>query len=495
MNLQPAEVTTGLRVAKRVGVERLAFLLVFLLSTLSIISYRFHFFARNYDSFIIKQVIPSSGLQGWLSRSFAFDPTKYDAKQRATLGSPYFPEYDWDDDSVLNSTASDYLGIWYYTREIINGRNPYAISSGMQFISHGKYRKFRWAREVEDPSVPDQFVGILSYPPMGPLLILPFYLPNYFASYALYLLVLHLFMVWLAFGLVKRSPGHRLPVALLATTMFLTSYPLGFLVDRGNIEGSVFILITCGIIAYVRGYYLASAILLGLAASGKVVPAIFLALFLLDGRYKALAVSIMTMCGATLLALLCMHEPLGSLVPQILGHMNEAKFEVGNGILPTRFDHSIFGMLRGLLSLIFHKDRATHLLGRLSPFYTVAILASTALILYFLRRVSITNRVLVLTVLMLSFPQISQDYKLIHLYIPFGMILLGVMHKGWASSAEGATLLILGVIFSPKAYQVGDYGLGSWINGSLLVALIIIGLRARLGNDESEGTRLMPSLS
>ena len=71
--------------------------------------------------------------------------------------------------------------------------------------------------------------------------------------------------------------------------MFLTSYPLDTLVDRGNTEGVVLMVLACGLIAYRGGYTLLSAVLIGLAASPKLAPALFLVLFLLDRRYKAVS--------------------------------------------------------------------------------------------------------------------------------------------------------------------------------------------------------------
>ena len=455
------------RPGRGTGIERLALILIALTASLSLVSYRAHFLARNYDTFIIRQVIPASGLQGWLTRTFGYDPSAYDEGWRATLGSPYFAEYDRGDLGVLNATGSDYLGIWYYTREILSGRNPYADSGYFWLVSHHTY-PFPWARTKSDRGLPDQAVGPLTYPPMGPLLILPFYLPNYFASLALFLAAVHLFVLWLAYLLVRGSPGYRLPVALLALTLFLSSYPLGFLVDRGNIEGAAFILTGLGLLAYGRGRYLASAVLVGLAASGKVIPAVFMALFLLEGRSRALAVSLAVAGGATLGAMLAMHEPLGSLASQILHNMGAVKGEVTSGFHTRHFDHSFFCLLKAGLFSYFPSDRAAHLAARLSPYYTLGILASTAviLLLLLLRRAPFANRVLVLTVMMLAFPQMSGDYKLIHLYIPFGLILLGAVRRGWASSAEVATLVMLGIIFSPKSYQFGQYSIGYLINGA-----------------------------
>ncbi len=134
------DAAAGSRTSRRVGLERLVLVLVMVASSLSLISYRFHFFVRNYDTFIVKQVIPTTGLEGWLARTFGYNSSAYNQKIRATLGSPYYPEYELEDGTESNPTASDYLGIWFYTREIINGRNPYAISQAKQF----RLARFLW---------------------------------------------------------------------------------------------------------------------------------------------------------------------------------------------------------------------------------------------------------------------------------------------------------------------------------------------------------------
>ncbi len=209
-----------------------------------------------------------------------------------------------------------------------------------------------------------------------------------------------------------------------------------------------------------------------LAASGKVLPAILFGLFLLDGRYWALAVAISTMFGANLIAMLCMHAPLGTLIPQILANMDAAKGDFTSGVFRDRFNHSFFGTFRGSAFLTLRSGRAWYLMNFVSRIYTPTILASTGFILVLLRRASFTNRVLVLSAMMLAFPYVSGDYKLIHLYVPFGLVLIGVIRKGWASPAEVAVLLALTLLFSPKSYQLWLlYSVDFLINSFLLATL------------------------
>lgn len=57
----------------------------------------------------------------------------------------------------------------------------------------------------------------------------------------------------------RLSPGHLPQVAVLST--FLLSYPLAFLLDRGNIEVVIWTLVLLGIVVYTRNRMFTSAIL------------------------------------------------------------------------------------------------------------------------------------------------------------------------------------------------------------------------------------------
>ena len=63
---------------------------------------------------------------------------------------------------------------------------------------------------------------------------MPFYNENYFLSFVIYIAVLVAFLAFFGAWLVYRAKGFRVPVFLLLATWFLTSYPLDFLIDRGN---------------------------------------------------------------------------------------------------------------------------------------------------------------------------------------------------------------------------------------------------------------------
>ena len=81
----------------RTSVDRTVLLVIFLTSSLSLISYRFHFLVRNYDTFVIRQLIPASGLQGWLGGSFGYDPSAYAKKAARDAAEPKKTEAKADD--------------------------------------------------------------------------------------------------------------------------------------------------------------------------------------------------------------------------------------------------------------------------------------------------------------------------------------------------------------------------------------------------------------
>lgn len=68
----------------------------------------------------------------------------------------------------------------------------------------------------------------------------------------------------------------------------LCSYPLWFLLDRGNVEMLLFIVLGLFIWAYKEGKLKTAGCLLALAINMKLYPAVFLVLFAADKKYKPL---------------------------------------------------------------------------------------------------------------------------------------------------------------------------------------------------------------
>ena len=76
-----------------------------------------------------------------------------------------------------------------------------------------------------------------------------------------------------------------------------------FLLDRGNIEAVIWVLVLLGIVAYTRNRMLASAILWALAASMKIFPGLLFLLFLARRKYRMFALAVTATVAFAVLAL------------------------------------------------------------------------------------------------------------------------------------------------------------------------------------------------
>ena len=467
----------------RVEFERLVLMLVATLTLATLISWRYHSFFGLYGRFVATQALPATGLDGELKRELPTRPQGLEGELR-NLANPYWPQSTPKFGTLMNPVGSDYLAVWHFVRQTRRGINPYAQTEPVLYNLDEV--KPLGVEVVHDPAAPRQMVaGKFSYLPMGLAALLPFYRSNYFESLALYLGVVHLAFYGLAAWAVVRCKGNRGPALVLAGAVALSAYPLDFLADRGNIEGVVFLLVAAGLLAYRSGLASSSAVLLGLAASPKLAPLVFLGLFVLDRKPRAFALGLATAVGSNLAALAFLHERPVTLVGQIVRNFSEFGRESGGLLETVRYDHSAFNMARGALAMALGPEHIGELSGLLAGPYLVATLVAAAAVTVRLAWMPGLNRVLVLTAMMLAFPYVSGDYKLIHLYPAFGLLVVCAARRGWATRPEAAATLLLALLFVPKTYmlplgQIYD-GFGFLLNGSTLLALIALGLTARLG--------------
>ena len=76
-----------------------------------------------------------------------------------------------------------------------------------------------------------------------------------------------------------------------------------FTADRGNLEGVIALILGTGLVLFVMGRYYGAAVFIGLAASIKPFPGLFLLLLLRKKLYREFAVGVTAMVCTTLLAL------------------------------------------------------------------------------------------------------------------------------------------------------------------------------------------------
>ena len=114
--------------------------------------------------------------------------------------------------------------------------------------------------------------------------------PNPLAAYLTFVLLAFCTATALLSLHVYRMTPKKLPQIAVWATLLL-GFPLMFLLDRGNIEAVIWVLVLLGIAAYTRNRFPASAIFWAIAASMKIFPGLLFVLFLAKRKYRTFALA------------------------------------------------------------------------------------------------------------------------------------------------------------------------------------------------------------
>jgi hypothetical protein len=198
-------------------------------------------------------------------------------------------------------------------------------------------------------------------------------------------------------------------------------------------EICIFLIVAFGILAFLRRHFVLSATLIGVAASMKIFPFVYFALFLSRRKYKELALGVLAYAVTTLASMWLVCPSLPIAYRGVRSGLSAFQYLYILPYLPveTGFDHSIFGFFKALIDFFYGPKMMTpHLLKGYLVFASVAGLA-----LYFfrIRFVPILNQVLCLCIASLLLPPTSHDYTLLHLYVPWGLMVLYAIDQARAN--------------------------------------------------------------
>lgn len=463
-------------------VDRIFLALALCMALGAIVSARYHFFMQNYSPFVMQQVLPATGKMPWAEKALwrAVPLNRVPTARLDTWpwDSPLFRNQHHQYGEALIPIGSDYLGVWHYTRMLLCGMNPYDIN----FYFTYNFQAYNWPM-MKDPKVPAQIVGPLSYPPFAAMVLVPFYSDNYFLSLFKYYLAFGTFLVLGSAWILRRASQARLSLAMLLGTMILTSYPIAMILDRGNIEGILFIFTTLGVIAYLSKRFYLSALLIALAACCKFYPAIFFMMFILDRNWKPLLFGVLSIVGVTLVSFIIINSPVSHTLSMFFSHLggiNEFFLYDGRSI---QFSHTLCTLVSGILFSEVGDPKVQSMLRTFCGFYPYMIGILTLGACLRMRRLDALARVSALTVMMVFFPFFSYDYTLIYLFLPFGLLLVEATQRSSWSLMDVLPLALFGFISIPKQYLVGLFamgpGIGFALNGLALGTLLILTLIQR----------------
>jgi hypothetical protein len=264
------------------------------------------------------------------------------------------------------------------------------------------------------------------------------------------------------------------------------SWPLFVAYWVANIEIVVGILVGWGLYLFITERSWRAATLISIAAAIKIFPFVFLALFLGKRQYKQMAFIIGLAATIDVVALRMIS---GSIPVSAAGISAGLKYLEYVYVLPynwigTGADHSLFALLKSALVVSIHPYPAFGTMVALVRGYTV-LMAVADLSLYFLciRFLPLLNQILCLCILAILTTPLSVDYTLMHLYVPWGMMVLLAI-EAWRDGREipgmkAAFFCFLILMCSLSEFMFHHCIFGGQIKAIALTVLLVIGLRYR----------------
>jgi hypothetical protein len=310
---------------------------------------------------------------------------------------------------------------------------------------------------------------------------------------ALLLLLSLLIAAAFAFRLANTRLG-PLKSGLVAAATILLSYPLLFELRQGNAEFFIFLLVGGAVWCFLHEHWHTAAALIGIAGAMKLFPFVYLGLFLARRRYSVLITSVLTAVVVTLASLRYIEPSIAFAWHGINANLAYYQQTV---VLSIRrelgFDHSLFGLMKtAMVSGHLVAPGKLHLQPILRVYLVIASLGGIALFFLRIQFLPVINQVICLCVASILLPPVSYDYTLLHLYIPWGMLVLfAVQRRDVFTPGLTAVFLCFAVLMSIQTeFIVHGYVHGGQIKAVVLVALMILALMFPFENATLEGSRV-----
>ncbi len=312
---------------------------------------------------------------------------------------------------------------------------------------------------------------------------------NAYVSFLVYTVTIALYVLFYNLkNLLSGSFPKMSPVSLILGLFVLSflSYPVLFTLDRGNVEGFAFILLSLFVYFFRSNKTWISAIFLAAATALKIYPVIFFLLYLSEKRYKDIAIfggTLLVLSGLTYNSLQGITFRFSSFTSIIKSsgdprNTYNALYVIGDG--GAAFCSSAFGALKAAIYAWAPQVSAPRLLLLYRTYYWVSLLLFALVALYIvLVEKELWKKVAILTLSMIFFPFVTADYRLLNLYIPMWLFLNSKERSG----ADLLYSILFALLLIPKAYYPikGDISISVILNPLIisvfLLSMIASGLR------------------
>ncbi len=315
----------------------------------------------------------------------------------------------------------------------------------------------------------------VNYFPLAYLILFPFaFITNKMASY---LCFTSIFLFVFTYMNIKNFSCENLTRLQNFQNIFIlttASYPLITLLDRGNFDMMLFVLFVVFIYSFNSKQYLMSAMILAVMNAIKPFSLIFLVLFLFKKKFKYLLLSTIVSFALIMGSFMVLKGNFFDQISTLIVNLSTIK----SFYVYENFNHR--GMFAGsslfmALKLLFTRFTISSLVLTpvLSKFYTYLSLLITAIVVFFGAKEKIFwKQISLLSLYMLLMPYITNDYKLIFLFVPIWLF----VNAKEKTKFDLAYAILFGLLLIPKNIII-PYSLANlpwWFSASILINPLII---------------------
>jgi len=261
---------------------------------------------------------------------------------------------------------------------------------------------------------------------------------------------------------------------------FLFSFPMFFLIDRGNIAALSFIYLFLALIVFSNKIYYQS-FFIGLAAATKIFPAIFLLKYFFNKEWKALTISLLTIIMVSFFSFILFKgnliETITTYYELLSGHSKKQTFTSGQPIWWTLDLFSFLQIFNGIASdfLKFDFNTINNLFGiHATKVYWFFVIPIFILGSYIARKFDYFNLIVFYILSMIFIQPYSYVYHLSYALIPIVYYMFAVEY---GYKINKYTIILLIILILPKEYSlvnIGLSGIGKTQLSSVLNPIIIM---------------------
>jgi hypothetical protein len=249
------------------------------------------------------------------------------------------------------------------------------------------------------------------------------------------------------------------------------SYPFLFSFERANLESLLFIFVALSIIAYQHQRWIFAAIFLGMAGAMKLYPLFLVIYFLADRRYLTAVMSFL-IAIILIVACLAIFEP--GLTANLEGWKHAltglSDLIVSDPGIAINYNVGIWGVIKAYA--IGHSHSGHHSLLIKYKFFHLFALIYLLFISGFIMFIekSAWRRLFLAVSTILLLPEMSNDYKLLYLYIP-----LVYFMNAPTSRSDWFYLIAFSLLMIPKNYYFiySGMSISPFINVTLLLSMVL----------------------